>query len=90
MWVVAKEMECESWYEPRQYIYSYSKDSELGKLGMRVLSQVISAKHSHVQTDVSNRLSPERTRKAVYVYSNTKVLGKSKSLDFKPKLYEMG
>ena len=54
---------------------------ELAMVGMRVLSQVISASscernwsdQRHIQTKIRNKLSPETTEKLVYVYSNSKM-----------------
>ena len=51
---------------------------ELAKVGVRVLSQVISASscernwsaHGHTHTKIRNRLDPAATEKLVYVYSN--------------------
>ena len=53
---------------------------DLALVGMRVLSQVISASscernwsaHGHIHSEVRNRLAPATTEKLVYVYSNRK------------------
>ena len=54
---------------------------ELAMVGMRILSQVISASscdrkwsaHGHIHTKICNKLGPETTEKLVYVYSNIKM-----------------
>jgi len=55
---------------------------ELGKVGMRVLAQVVSASacernwsaYGRVHTDARNRLNTKTAEKLVYVYSNTRML----------------
>jgi hypothetical protein len=62
---------------------------ELAMLGMLVLSQVISASscernwsaHGHIQTKISNKLSPATTEKLVYVYSSRKMAATVRDAD---------
>ena len=65
---------------------------ELAKVGMRVLSQVISASscernwsadsaHGHIHTMIRNRLDPATTEKLVYVYSNSKMVAGTRDTD---------
>jgi len=92
IWRNAHVMPPESWYD--QYVKPFFP--ELGRLGMRVLSQVIAASscernwsdHGHIHTDLRNRLAPERIEKAVYVYSNSKVLRKGQAVDLKLKMFK--
>ena len=68
---------------------------ELALVGMRVLSQVISASscernwsaHGHVHTEVRNRLAPATTEKLVYVHSNSRAVTKSNQDDSEPKMF---
>ena len=77
VWANAAKMTPEAWYE----MYVKPWHPELAMVGMRVLSQVISASscernwsaHGHIQTKIRNKLSPETTEKLVYVYSNSKM-----------------
>ena len=77
VWANAAKMPPEAWYE----MYVKPWHPELAMVGMRVLSQVISASscernwsaHGHIQTKIRNKLSPETTEKLVYVYSNSKM-----------------
>ena len=67
----------EAWYE----MYVKPWGPEVATVGMCVLSQVISASfceqnwsaHWHIQTKISNKLSPETPEKFVSVYSNSKM-----------------
>ena len=62
---------------------------ELAMVGMRVLSQVISASscernwsaHGHIHSEVRNRLAPATTEKLVYIYSNRKALAAASQND---------
>ena len=62
---------------------------ELARVGMRVLSQVISASscernssaHGHIQTTIRYRLDPATTEKLVYVYSNSKLVASTRDAD---------
>ena len=62
---------------------------ELAMVGMRVLSQVISASscernwsaHGHIQTKIRNKLSPATTEKLVHVYSNRKMAATVRDAD---------
>ena len=77
VWVNAAKMPPEAWYE----MYVKPWHPELAMVGMRVLSQVISASscernwsaHGHIHTKIRNKLGPETTEKLVYVYSNSKM-----------------
>lgn len=61
----------------------------LARVGMRVLSQVISASscernwsaHGHIHTKIRNRLDPATTEKLVYVYSNSKMVAGTRDTD---------
>jgi hypothetical protein len=84
-WKNAAEMPPEKWY------HSYVKPwhPELAQVGMRVLSQVISASscernwsaHGHIHSRVRNQLAPETTEKLVYVYANRKLVSKMEDKD---------
>ena len=58
-------------------------------VGMRVLSQVISASscernwsaHGHIHAKFCNKLGPETTEKLVYVYSNSKMAATVRDAD---------
>ena len=58
-------------------------------VGMRILSQVISASscernwsaHGHINTKICNKLGPETTEKLVYVYSNSKMAATVRDTD---------
>ena len=62
---------------------------ESAMVGMRVLSQVISASscernwsaHGHIQTKIRNQLSPETTEKLVYVCPNGKMAATVRDAD---------
>ena len=65
---------------------------ELALVGMRVLSQVISASscerklqnwsaHVHIHSKIRNRLDPATTEKLVYVYSNSKIVAATRDAD---------
>ena len=62
---------------------------ELAIVGMRVLSQVISASscernwsaHGHIHSKIRNRLEPATTEKLVYVYSNSKMVAATRDAD---------
>ena len=62
---------------------------ELAMVGMRVLSQVISASscelnwsaHWHIHSKIRNRLEPATTEKLVYVYSNSKMVAATRDAD---------
>jgi hypothetical protein len=77
-WTNAAKMPAEKWYE--FYVWPYHP--ELALVGMRVLSQVISASscernwstHGHIHSEVRNRLAPATTEKLVYVYSNRRAV----------------
>ena len=77
VWANAAKMPPEAWYE----MCVKPWHPELAMVGMRVLSQVISASscernwsaHGHIQTKIRNKLNPETTEKLVYVYSNSKM-----------------
>ena len=72
----------EGWYK----LYIRSHHPELALVGMRVLSQVVSASscernwsaHGHIHSEVRNRLAPATTEKLVtllvYIYSNQKAV----------------
>ena len=70
-------------------MYAKPWHPELATVGMRVLSHVISASscernwsaHGHIQTMISNKLSPETTEKLVYVYSNSKMAATVRDAD---------
>jgi hypothetical protein len=72
------QMSAEEWYE----LYVRPYHHELALVGMRVLSQVISASscernwsaHGHTHSQVCNRLAPATTEKLVYIYSNRKAV----------------
>ena len=76
VWANAAKMPQEAWHE----MCVKPWHPELAMVGMRVLSQVISASscernwsaHGHIQTKIRNKLSPETTDKLVHVYSNSK------------------
>lgn len=92
VWANSRSMPPESWYD--QYVKPFHP--ELGTLGMKVLSQVISAsscernwsQHGHIHTDLRNRLAPQKVEKAVYVFANSKVIRQDRSVDFKMKMYK--
>ena len=71
----AERRQAEAWYE----MHVKPWHLELAMVGMRILSQVISASscernwsaHGHIHTKICNKLGPETTEKLVYVYSNT-------------------
>ena len=77
-WANAAKMGPEEWYE----MYVKPFHPELALVGMRVLSQVISASscernwsaHGHIHTEVRNRLAPATTEKLVYIYCNKKAV----------------
>jgi hypothetical protein len=58
---------------------------ELALVGMRVVSQVISASscernwsaHGHIHSEIRNSLAPATTEKLVYIYSNRKAVAAS-------------
>ena len=58
----------------------------LARVGMRVLSQVISASscernssaHGHIHTKIRNRLDPATTDELVYVSSNSKLVASTR------------
>ena len=62
---------------------------ELAMVGMRVLSQVISASscernwsaHRHIHSKILNRLEPATTEKLVYVYSNSEMVAATRDVD---------
>ena len=62
--------------------FNVADSPSLALVGMRVLSQVISASscernwsaHGHIQSEVRNRLAPATTEKLVYIYSNRKAV----------------
>ncbi len=68
----------EEWYE----MYVTPFHPELALVGMRVLSQVISAlscernwsANGHIHTEVRNRLAQATTEKLVYIVSNRKAV----------------
>ena len=76
VWTNAAKMGPEEWYE----MYVSPFHPELAMVGMRVLSQVISASscernwsaHGHIHSEVRNRLAPATTEKLVYIHSNRK------------------
>ena len=65
------------------------QNPELALVGMRVLSQVISASscernwsaHGHIHSKIRNRLDPATTEKLVYVYSNSKMVAATRDAD---------
>ena len=67
----------------------FAKQNELAIVGMRVLSQVISASscernwsaHGHIHSKIRNRLEPATTEKLVYVYSNSKMVAATRDAD---------
>ena len=71
----------EEWYE----MYVRPFHPELALVGMRVLSQVISASscernwsaHGHIHSEIRNSLAPATTEKLVYIYSNRKAVAAS-------------
>ena len=77
-WANAAKMGPEEWY--KMYVKPFHP--ELALVGMRVLSQVISASscernwsaHGHIHTEVRNRLAPATTEKLVYIYCNKKAV----------------
>jgi hypothetical protein len=77
-WQNAVQMPAEEWF--KLYVRPYHP--ELALVGMRVLSQVISASscernwstHGHIHSEVRNRLAPATTEKLVYVYSNRRAV----------------
>ena len=77
-WKNAANMGPEEWYD----LYVRPYHPELALVGMRVLSQVISASscernwsaHGHIHSEVRNRLAPATTEKLVYVYSNRRAV----------------
>jgi hypothetical protein len=77
-WQNAVQMPAEEWFN----LYVRPYHPELALVGMRVLSQVISASscernwstHGHIHSEVRNRLAPATTEKLVYVYSNLKAV----------------
>ena len=62
---------------------------ELALVGMRVLSQVISASscernwsaHGHIHSKIRNRLDPATNEKLVYVYSSSKIVAATRDAD---------
>ena len=62
---------------------------ELAMVGMRILSQVISASscernwsaQGHIHMKICNKLGPETTEKLVYVYSNSKMAATVRDAD---------
>ena len=78
VWTNAAKMGPEEWYE----MYVSPFHPELAMVGMRVLSQVISASscernwsaHGHIHSEVCNSLAPATTEKLVYIYSNRKAV----------------
>jgi hypothetical protein len=84
-WTNAADMPPEAWYE----CYVKPWHPELAQVGMRVLSQVISASscernwsaHGHIHSKVRNKLAPETTEKLVFVYSNRKLVTKIQDKD---------
>ena len=85
VWANAANIPPEAWYE----MYVKPWHPELAKVGMRVLSQVISASscernwsaHGHIHTKIRNRLDPATTEKLVYVYSNSKMVAGTRDTD---------
>ena len=81
VWTNAAKMGPEEWYE----MYVSPFHPELAMVGMRVLSQVISASscernwsaHGHIHSEVRDRLAPTTTEKLVYIYSNRKAVAAS-------------
>ena len=79
------KMPPEAWYE----LYVKPWWPELALVGMRVLSQVISASscernwsaHGHIHSKIRNRLDPATTEKLVYVYSNSKIVAATRDAD---------
>ena len=71
------------------FVYEKPWWPELAMVGMRVLSQVISASscernwsaHGHIHTKIRNRLDPATTEKLVYVYSNSKLVTATRDAD---------
>ena len=74
------EMPPEAWHGSEKYVKPWHP--ELARVGMRVLSQVISASLFernwsapwHIHTKISNRLDPATTENLVYVYSNSNLV----------------
>ena len=85
VWANATKMPSEAWYE----MYVKPWHPELAMVGMRVLSQVISASscernwsaHGHIHSKIRNRLEPATTEKLVYVYSNSKMAAATRDAD---------
>jgi hypothetical protein len=77
-WTNAARMGPEEWYEMCVMPFH----PELALVGIRVLSQVISASscernwsaHGHIHSEVRSMLAPATTEKLVYVYSNRKAV----------------
>ena len=75
----------EAWYE----MYVKPWHPELARVGMCVLSQVVSASscarnwsaHWHIHKKIRNRLDPATTEKLVYVYSNSKLVASTRDAD---------
>jgi hypothetical protein len=84
-WTNAADMPPEEWYE----CYVKHWHPELAQVGVRVLSQVISASscernwsaHGHIHSKVCSKLLPDTTEKLVYVYSNRKSVSKMEDTD---------
>jgi hypothetical protein len=85
VWANAAKMPPEAWYE----LYVKPWWPELTLVGMRVLSQVISASscernwsaHGHIHSKIRNRLDPATNEKLVYVYSNSKIVAATRDAD---------
>ena len=85
VWANAAKMPPGAWYE----MYVKPWHPELARVGMRVLSPVISASscernssaHGHIHTKIRNRLDPATTEKLVCVYSNSKLVASSCDAD---------
>ena len=83
LWTNAARMAPEQWYE----MYVKAWHPELAEVGMRVLSQVISASscernwsaHGHIHSKVRNKLEPATTEKLVYVYANSKIVSETRA-----------
>ena len=74
---------------PPEAVYVNPWHPEMAMVGMRILSQVISASscdrnwssHGHIHTKICNKLGPETTEKLVYVYSNSKMAATVRDAD---------
>ena len=85
VWANAAKLPPEAWYE----MYVKPWHPELAMVGMRVLSQVISASpcernwsaHGHMHTKFRNKLGPETTERFVYVYSNSEMAATIRDAD---------